>query len=150
MKINKLIYLLACVILLVGCSSKKKEVVVFDFSEPTQIAKEVNLQGYTGRHADIVSFTQNGSTVVVKAKCRDNLSNDAIIRGNYYEVWELIDEHGFDTADEIQYWATFQDQKVVSFTVDKDTISKVKEGKILQGNMGDYVSDLWILPAMQN
>lgn len=40
------------------------------------------------------------------------------------------------------------ESKVISFTVPKDLIDKIKSGSVLPIELGDYVTDLWILPSL--
>ena len=42
------------------------------------------------------------------------------------------------------------ESKVISFTVDSDLIHKIKNDTVVAIQMGDYVSDLYILPSLLN
>ena len=42
------------------------------------------------------------------------------------------------------------ESKVISFTVDSDLIQKIKTSAVVAIQMGDYVSDLYILPSLLN
>ena len=41
------------------------------------------------------------------------------------------------------------ESKVISFTVSKGLIEKVKAGTVLPTQMGDYVDELWILSSLR-
>ena len=74
---------------------------------------------------------------------------------NYHNVEDLIKNQGCDKFDEIQYWAVADmtdgsESKVISFTVDSDLIQKIKTSAVVAIQMGDYVSDLYILPSLLN
>lgn len=93
--------------------------------------------------------------VVVKAKIKPSYDNKATINQNYYSVCDLIKNHGFDTYSEIQYWAVADmndgsEAKVISFTLNSNTIKNVYNGSIVENQLGDYVDDLYILPSLKN
>lgn len=100
-----------------------------------------------------VNYCGNG-LVIVKAKIQSLFSNEQTINQNYYNVGQLIKDNGFDSCEELQYWAVADttngdEVKVISFTVDKATIDKIENGSIVDNQLGDYVSDLYILPSLQ-
>lgn len=105
-------------------------------------------------HGELLSVTENGSTVVVKAKIEPNLTDKMTIAQNYYSVSALIRNDGFDKYDEIQYWAVADiagdEMKVISFTLDKTAIDGVHDGNIVDSELGDYATDLWIAPALED
>ena len=66
----------------------------------------------------------------------------------------MILNQGADKYDEIQYWAVADmtdgsESKVISFTVDKDLISMIKNKQIVGNQIVDYGKDLWILPSLK-
>lgn len=139
---------------LCACGSKqKKEPVVLDFS--SEKYGEVDTGDLRLAHGELLSVNQNGHTVVVKAKIKSNLTNEMTINQNYFSVDELIRNHGFNTCDELQYWAVADMQdgsesKVIQFTITKDIIDKIYSESILANQIGSHVTDLWILPSLQN
>lgn len=91
--------------------------------------------------------------VVVKAKISPSYNNEATIHQNYYNVCDLIKNHGFDICSELQYWAvadmtSSNESKVISFTVDSGLIVNVKDGSVTATELGDCIDDLWILPSL--
>lgn len=142
------------IITLCSCGSKpKKEATVLDFS--SEKFGSVDAGDLKLAHGDLLSINQNGHTVVVKAKIKSNVTNEMTINQNYYNVDDLIRNHGFNTCDELQYWAVADMQdgsesKVIQFTLVKDVIDKVYSGSILANQIGNHVTDLWILPSLQN
>lgn len=104
---------------------------------------------------DLLDLVDNGTTVVVKAKISPSYSNKSTIDQNYFNIEELVQKHGFNKYEEIQYWAVADmtdgsESKVISFTVPKSTIAGLAEGKIPANRLGEdgYVTDLWILPSL--
>ena len=150
MKRGIIVLLSLAILVLCSCGSKK-EAVVLDFSNDAY--GQVDTGDLKLAHGDLLSVMQNERNVVVKAKIKSNMTNQMTIDQNYYSVTDLIKNHGFNTCDELQYWAVADmtsgdESKVISFTVDKDTIDKVYSGNILDNKLGEYVSDLWILPSL--
>lgn len=109
---------------------------------------------YTLKYGELLSVNNSaGSTAVIKAKIRPNLTNDLTIKQNYYNVCDLIQNQGFSIYQEIQYWAVADltngnEGKVISFTVPKAVIDRVAEGNFPENMLADYVEDLWILPSL--
>ena len=109
-------------------------------------------------YGELLELNENeidgAAVVVVKAKIDSQASNKMTIDQNYYTVVDLIQEQGFDKYDEIQYWAVADmadgsESKVISFTLDKDLISTIASGSFPANTLGDYVTDLWILPSLE-
>lgn len=92
--------------------------------------------------------------VVVKAKIAPNVSNELTISQNYHNAVDLIENQGFGDC-ELQYWAVADmsdgtESKVVSFTVPQDVVEQVAAGDVVATTLPDLVTDLWILPSLQN
>lgn len=118
-----------------------------------------NESGYSLQFGDLLSTIENNidgkNVIVVKAKITSSLTNKMTIDQNYHNVEDLIKNQGCDKFDEIQYWAVADmadgsEGKVISFTVDSDLIQKIKSSAVVAIQMGDYVSDLYILPSLLN
>ena len=129
----------------------KKEPGMMDFSEPAY--GEVDPDGLKLQFGELLSIMQNGRIVVVKAKIEPSFTNNLTIQQNYHTVEDLVLNHGFETCEELQYWAVADmmsgdEAKVISFTLDSGTIQKVFDRTIVAINMGDYVQDLWIHPSL--
>lgn len=112
---------------------------------------------YTLEHGELVSAITNEidgrSVLVIKAKISSSYNNTATVDQNYYNVADLIQTQGCDVFDELQYWAVADmsdgsEQKVVSFTVDADLIQKIAAGEVVENQLGDFVTDLYILPSL--
>ena len=115
--------------------------------------------GYSLKFGDLLSAIENNidgkNVIVVKAKITSRLTNKMTIDQNYHNVEDLIKNQGCDKFDEIQYWAVADmadgsEGKVISFTVDSDLIQEIKSSAVVAIQMGDYVSDLYILPSLLN
>lgn len=147
-----IIIIISVVSIFRSCGKKETPApVVLYFS--SEYYGDVDPQGLKLAHGEILSITQNGNIVVVKAKIPENLTNEMIINENYYNVEKLITKNGFNTAGEIQYWAVMDmsgnEVKVISFDLDKSTIDGVYAEKILGSQIGDYTKNLWIAPALK-
>lgn len=91
--------------------------------------------------------------LVVKAKIEPNLTNRLTIDQNYYNVADIVQNHSGILYDEIQYWAVADmtdgsESKVISFTIDHDVISGINNKTIAENQIGDYATDLFILPSL--
>lgn len=108
------------------------------------------------KFGELLSVISPGDgVVVVKAKIQPSYSNKATIDQNYYSVCDLIRKNGFNKCSELQYWAVADmtdgsESKVISFTLNSDTIQGVYNENIIDNQLGDYVDDLYILPSLQN
>lgn len=105
-------------------------------------------------HGELISLEENDGVAVMKVKIKPSHDNEATINQNYYNVEEFVQKQNGDQYDEIQYWAVADmsngnESKVISFTLDKETITALKEKKIFANQLGDYVTDLWILPSLK-
>ena len=108
------------------------------------------------RFGELLSVISPGDgVVVVKAKIQPSYSNKTTIDQNYYSVCDLIRKNGFNQCSELQYWAVADmtdgsESKVISFTLNSNTIQDVYNENIIDNQLGDYVDDLYILPSLQN
>lgn len=105
-------------------------------------------------HGELLSVTENGDIVVVKAKITSSYNNEATVTQNYFNVVDLINKQGFDKYSEIQYWAVAdmnngEEEKVVSFTVPSDLIEKIKDKKVVDNQLGNYVQELWVHQSLR-
>ena len=114
---------------------------------------------YDLQNGELLSTITNNidgkEVIVIKAKIKSNLTNKLTIDQNYYNVADMIKNQGCDKFDEIQYWAVADmtsgdEAKVISFTLSSDTIKQIKDGKIVDIQIGDYADDLWILPSLKD
>lgn len=108
------------------------------------------------KHGDLVSVNYGGNgVVVVKGKIESLLTNDQTVKQNYFSVCDLIKNYGFDSCQELQYWAVANmtngdESKVISFTLDQSTIESVANGSLVENQLGDYVLDLYIHPSLKS
>lgn len=114
---------------------------------------------YTIQNGKLISTTTNNidgkEVIVIKAKIESSLTNKLTIDQNYYNVADMIKNQNCDKFDEIQYWAVADmssgnESKVISFTLNSDTIKQIKDEKIVDNQIGNYADDLWILPSLKN
>ena len=154
MKKITILLMSVAIMALCSCGSKKskEEPVTFDFTE--EHYGNIETGDLKALHGDLISVIQSGNNVVVKTKIESSWNNDLTIKQNYFTVSDLIKNHGFNTCNELQYWAiadmtSGMESKVISFTLDKETIDKIYNGIILDNEIGDYSSDLWILPSLR-
>ena len=127
---------------------------MFNFASSDIQTGEQDINGLEVKFGELLSVNCNGDAVVVKVKITPSYNNNATIDQNYYNVEDLIKEHGFNTCQELQYWAVADmsngdESKCISFTLDKQTIDALYDGSIVANELSNYVSDLWVLPSLQ-
>lgn len=106
------------------------------------------------QHGELLSLHEQDGIAVVKAKIAPSFSNSATVSQNYYNIEALVKKHGFDKYDEVQYWAVADmtdgsEQKVISFTVPHDILTKIAAGKLAINQLGSYVTDLWVHQSLR-
>lgn len=106
-------------------------------------------------YGELVDVTITGTSLVLKAKISPSYSNKATIDQNYYNVCRVIQEQGGSQFSKISYWAVADmtdgsEGKVISFTVGKDLIARIAAGNFADNTLGDYLTDLWVLPSLLN
>lgn len=106
-------------------------------------------------HGELLSVVDDeDGLAVVKVKISKSYSKSSTIAQNYFNVSDLIKNRGFDKYTKIQYWAVADmndgsEQKVISFTLDKDTIQGIANNEIVDNQIGDYSDDLWVHPSLR-
>ena len=105
-------------------------------------------------YGELLDLTETDGVCVLKYKITSSATKKMTVNQNYYTVVNFIKDGGGDQYNEIQYWAVADMQdgsesKVISFTVSKELIEKVKAGTVLPTQMGDYVDELWILSSLR-
>lgn len=149
---KKLLLILSICIMLCACG-KTEEVppVVLDFT--TEYFGDVDPQGLQVQHGEVQSILQNGDIVIITCKVRENLTNDMIVKQNYYNVEKLITKNGFNTCNMLKYMAVMdidgEEIKVVSFDLNKETIDKIYNEQIFGSQIADYTENLWINSGLQ-
>lgn len=129
-------------------------------AEPETVTQEAATGSTDSRisYGDLLDFTENtidGKNIcVMKVKIEASLTKGMTVDQNYHNVEHFITKAGGDQYDSIDYWAVADmedgsENKVISFTVPKDTIDKVKSGDLAAIQLGDYVDDLYVLPSLQ-
>ena len=107
------------------------------------------------RFGELVSVIDDeDGLAVVKVKISGSSSKKNTVAQNYFNVADLIKNRGFNKYTEIQYWAVADmtdgsEERVISFTLDKDTIQEIYNNKIVDNQIGDYSDDLWIHPSLR-
>lgn len=130
-------------------SAQDNSLIVFDFSTSDIPFGEVDTGALEIQHGELLSVIYNDGVVVVKAKIQPNLTNNLTIEQNYFNIGDLIKNHGFNTCEELQYWAVAdmtsgEEVKVISFDLDKDTIDNLYNEKIFENQLEDYVDNLFV------
>lgn len=112
-------------------------------------------QSFNLKHGTLLeSHSDDNGVLIVKAKISPSYSNKTTIDQNGYNVADLIKNQGADKFNEIQYWAVADmtdgsESKVISFTLNKDLINKIKEGSLVDNKIVDNAQDVWILPSLR-
>lgn len=113
------------------------------------------------QHGDLLDFMEdtnidnNTYYCVIKAKIEPSYNNKTTISQNFFSMEDFIKNQNGNKYDEIQYWAVADMQsgnesKVISFTLNKDIINKIYNSEIPINRLNDYLSDIWILPSLNN
>lgn len=126
--------------------------------ESTSDATENTTEDSGVLHGELINVTDNydiDKTAVIKVKINKSYSNKTTIDQNYYNVADLIQKRGFEKYTELQYWAVADmndgsEQKVISFTLNADTIQKIYNKEIVDNQIGSYTEELWVHPSLEN
>lgn len=126
---------------------------VFDFFSGKE-SGQVDTGNLQLLHGQLLSVICNDGIVVVNAKIEPNLTNKMTIQQNYFNVGDLIKNHGFNTCKELQYWAVAdmtngEEEKVISFDLSKEVIEKIYDEQIYDNQIEDYVDNLYIHASLQ-
>lgn len=108
---------------------------------------------YKLKFGELLDSNINGNTLIIKAKISPSYSNKSTISQNGYNVEDIILNQGGNSFDEIQYWAIADmengsEDKVISFTLNKDQITAIKNKQLVGNKIIDNASDVWILPSL--
>ncbi len=103
---------------------------------------------------EILEVIYNGTDLVVKQKINAQLTNKMTIDQNYYNACEIIRSLGGAEIHDLQYWAVADmrdgsEGKVISFTVPAATVKIIQTQEFPDNTLGNYVTDLWILPSLK-
>lgn len=134
-------------------TTAKEEDVIFDFSSYDTAYENVDTGSLTIKHGELLSVIYSDGTVIVKAKIEPSYNNEATISQNYFNIADLVKNHGFNTCKKLSYWAVAdmtngEEAKCISFDLDKEIIDNLYNGNIVENQLGDYATDLWILPSL--
>lgn len=149
---KKVITILVTISMLLCACGSTPDPVTFNFLNSDYV-RSVDPAGLKLHYGELVDLTQNGSTVVVKARFTSHLSRQSFIDQNFFNIGDLVHKNGFNTCEEIQYWAVYQqgdsEEKVISFTVDKTTIAALFNDQIVPEQLIDLSKDFWISDRIQ-
>lgn len=128
---------------------------VFDFSDYDEVYKDIDISNLKIKYGELLSVVYNDGTVVVKTKIEPSYNNNATIAQNYFNVADLVKNHGFNTCKKLSYWAVADmsdgtEGKCISFDLNKKIIKELYNENIVENKLGEYTTDLWILPSLQN
>jgi len=154
------VIIIILIIVLFGNSNTKQEVKnglndeVNEISNSnTETNNEIHLL-----HGELQDFIDNSDTkkhnCVIKAKIEQSLTNRTTITQNFFNVEDFIKNQNGNTYDEIQYWAVAnmangEESKVISFTIDKDTIDKLYNNQIAANQLDTYLSDFCVIDSLK-
>lgn len=104
---------------------------------------------YTLKYNELLDVKTNGKKIIIKAKLLNHGSKKNNINSAYSEVVDLIKKDLKNKYTELQYWAVADmtngnTDKVISFTVNKQTIKAINSGKIYSSNLSNYLEDLYL------
>lgn len=109
---------------------------------------------YKSRFGEVLEANKLGEKLTIKFKISPSYSNKATIHQNGFNMEDLILNQGGDQFDEINYWAVADmedgaENKVISFTLDKNLINAVKNRNIVGNQIVEKAKDVWILPSLK-
>ncbi|MFR5877061.1 MAG: hypothetical protein ACLUFN_11305 [Eubacterium sp.] len=128
------------------------DIIVYSKEDRESLGKNSKLQLQFGT---LLDFTVNNDNVaVIKAKITPSYNNKATINQNYHSIETLAKEGVLSGYSEVQYWAVADmtngnEEKVISFTVSSDLVSKLEKEQVAAIQLGDYVEDLWVHPSLR-
>lgn len=133
--------------------NKQSDPIVYDLT--TEESGYLDVTGLELKYGKIESIAYNNydndATIVVKAIVNES-SRSRAIDANYQNAVQLIRENGLHACNEFQYWSVSEmsngEQKSMSFTLDKDTIDKIYNKSISDGDIEKYAKDVWVNPAL--
>ena len=108
-------------------------------------------------HGDLIDLKEteldDRTIIVLKAKITPSMTNKLTIDQNYMNACEWLQKHD-NKCDEFQYWAVADMQdgsegKVISFTLNAETVEGIRNKNIVDIQIPDYAEDLWILPSLK-
>lgn len=114
--------------------------------------KKININSL--EYGKLLDVYQDDGLVIIKAKIDYAYSKKSTINQNGFNIEHIIEENNIDGIEEIQYWAVADmtdgsEEKVVSFTVNKSLINRVKNGSVAGAYIIDEASDVWIHPSLR-
>ncbi|WP_160687485.1 hypothetical protein [Clostridium sp. C2-6-12] len=122
-------------------------------SNEDNIPKAVT-SNYTAKFGKILEANKLNNKLTIKFKIKPSATNKLTIDQNGFNVEDLITSQGADKYDEINYWAVADmtdgsESKVISYTLNKDLIQKIKDKKVFGQQIDDLASNVWILPSLK-
>lgn len=112
-----------------------------------------------GKLLDVKNWEhEDKKRVIIKAEIKINFNNIFTVVQNGYNIENLILEQDldkFEKFDEIQYWAIANDgnikeEKVISFTINKEIILKIKNREIEGNKIIENAQDVWVSPKIRH
>lgn len=128
---------------------KQEEVKNNDANIPKSAKNE-----YKAKIGQVLEANKLNNSLTIKFKIEPSATNNLTIEQNGYNVEDLILNQQCDQFDTINYWAVAEmsdgsTSKVISFTVNKDLIQKVKNKEVLGKKIVDKADNVWILPSLK-
>lgn len=130
----KTLLLISIIFILSGCSNNNKQ----DISENQIIREEIICTDYN----EMAECTQK--TLMLNSKINYLYSNRSTILQNYYNIEKYIKNNNLEDINNIQYIGYINDNKIISFNVNKELISKIKNKEIIVYDYEDELNELWI------
>lgn len=130
----KTLLLISIIFILSGCSNNNKQ----DVSENQIIREEIICTDYN----EMAECTQK--TLMLNFKINYLYSNRSTILQNYYNIEKYIKNNNLEDINNIQYIGYINDNKIISFNVNKELISKIKNKEIIVYDYEDELNELWI------
>lgn len=122
-------------------------------SNADSIPKSVT-SSYKAKFGQILEANQLNNKLTIKFKITPSTTNKLTIDQNGFNVEDLITNQDASKYEQINYWAVADmtdgsESKVISYTLNKDLIQKIKDKKVFGQQIVDMADDVWILPSLK-
>lgn len=101
------------------------------------------------QNGEFLEANREGDNLVIKTKIDNKNTYKTIISKSELNIEDIIKNQGGDEFKEIQYISLIKTQlgdldKIISFTLNKDTIKQIKTGEIKSNQIIENSIDTWI------
>lgn len=105
------------------------------------------------QNGEFLEANREGDNLVIKTKIENNNTYKTTINKSELNIEDIIKNQGGDEFKEIQYIALAKTQsgntdKIISFTINQDTINRIKTGDLKANQIIENAINTWISPNL--